>query len=106
MSSREPASERRVRLVIRGRVQGVAYRAATRSRARDLELSGWVRNRSDGSVEAFVAGAPDRVERLIEWCRRGPPLARVESVDVLEVESGSSDVDLASGSGFEIRYGS
>ena len=62
-----------VHVVIRGRVQGVAYRAWTRRNAAALELSGWVRNRADGSVEALAQGGAPAVQALVDWARRGPP---------------------------------
>jgi acylphosphatase len=74
------------RLRVTGRVQGVGYRAALCAAAEDLGLDGWVRNRSDGSVEAEVAGPSDAVEALIQWARRGPPAARVADVSVKTVE--------------------
>lgn len=77
---------RRVRLRIHGRVQGVFFRASTRDRARELGLDGWVRNREDGTVEAVVEGPPDSVDRLVDWSRRGPSAARVERVEVTEEE--------------------
>jgi acylphosphatase len=67
---------------VRGRVQGVFFRAETQARARSLGLSGWARNADDGSVEAVFEGEPERVESMIEWCRRGPSGARVEDVEV------------------------
>lgn len=70
------------RLTITGRVQGVGYRDWTMAMARRLGLSGWVRNCSDGSVEALVVGEDTAVGRMIEACRRGPPAARVDAVDV------------------------
>lgn len=70
------------RLEIHGRVQGVGYRWAMVDQAAQLGLSGWVRNRRDGSVEAMVAGSPQAVQRMIEWAQRGPPAARVTRVDV------------------------
>ena len=76
----------RRRLIIRGRVQGVFYRASTRDEARRLGLAGWVRNLPDGTVEAAVEGPSDVVERLVEWCRGGPPHARVDGVEVFEEE--------------------
>ncbi len=72
----------RARAVIRGRVQGVFFRAETRDRVRALGVGGWVRNTRDGSVEAVFEGARDHVESMIGWCRRGPPLAHVEDVEV------------------------
>ena len=69
-------------LKIQGIVQGVWYRAGTRDEADRLGVSGWVRNAPDGSVEAFVQGPAEVVDRLIEWCRRGPAGARVDRVDL------------------------
>lgn len=71
---------RRVR--VRGLVQGVAFRHFTKVRARELGLAGWVSNLPDGSVEVWAEGAPDGLETLVAWLRRGPPAARVESLDV------------------------
>jgi acylphosphatase len=68
-------------VMIRGRVQGVGYRAWVAGAAREQGLTGWVRNTSDGSVEAVFAGPLEAVERMISDCRRGPPLARVDSTD-------------------------
>ena len=65
-----------------GRVQGVFYRGSTVDEARNLRLAGTVRNLPDGSVEVVATGPRERLERLIDWCRRGPPAARVENVDV------------------------
>lgn len=73
-----------VRVRIEGRVQGVAYRAWTERRARALALSGWVRNRRDGSVEALFHGAGEAVEQMLAACREGPAAASVSSVRVLE----------------------
>ena len=75
-------SEARARIVVRGRVQGVFFRAETRDRARSLGLSGWVRNVPDGSVEAVFEGDRDRIDSILEWCRRGPGFAEVEDVEV------------------------
>ena len=83
-------AKRRVRLHIRGRVQGVFYRDSTQREAQRMELRGWVRNRSDGSVEAVVQGPPERVAALIDWCHEGPPLAQVAEVAVTE-ESGDTE---------------
>ena len=70
------------RLVIRGIVQGVGFRHATRGEAQRLGLRGWVRNCADGSVEAVALGDDDQLDALERWARRGPPAARVDSVDV------------------------
>lgn len=72
----------RVRLRIRGLVQGVFYRYNTMKKAHELGLTGWVRNLPDGSVECVAEGPKEKVERLIAWCRQGPPGARVEAVEV------------------------
>lgn len=79
-------AETTLRLEIRGRVQGVGYRAALVDQARRLGLRGWVRNRRDGSVEAMVAGPPESVQRLLDWSRHGPPAAIVHSVDSFAAE--------------------
>lgn len=69
-----------VRLRISGRVQGVAYRAWTQRQAGLLSLSGWVRNRRDGSVEAVLCGPEEAVRTMIERCRQGPPGAMVSAI--------------------------
>ena len=74
-------------LRIRGHVQGVGYRNALQLAANRLGLSGWVRNRSDGSVEALAAGPVDALDSLIAWARRGPPAARVGEVSWEPVEA-------------------
>ena len=71
-------------LVMRGRVQGVGYRAFVEHEALRLGLEGWVRNRRDGTVEAVLSGADDVIAAMIDACRRGPPAARVEAVDAEE----------------------
>ncbi len=72
----------RARVVIDGRVQGVAYRFETQYAAERIGVNGWVRNRPDGTVQALFEGERARVEEMIAWCRRGPALARVTAVDV------------------------
>lgn len=69
-------------LRIRGRVQGVFFRASMVDEATRLGVHGWVRNRGDGSVEALAQGAPPAVQALIDWAHRGPAQARVDSVQV------------------------
>jgi acylphosphatase len=76
-------------LHITGIVQGVGYRASFDAEARRLNLSGWVRNRRDGSVEAVVDGPAEAIEAIIAWSRRGPTLARVTDVHVSIVDSPS-----------------
>lgn len=71
----------RVHLIIRGRVQGVYYRASMLREAQNLGLTGWVRNCPDGAVEAVAEGPRRRLEQLIAWCWRGPPGARVSTID-------------------------
>jgi acylphosphatase len=72
----------RARVRIRGRVQGVFFRAEARARAESLGLAGWIRNAPDGSVEAAFEGDEDRVRSMADWCRRGPRGARVDDVEV------------------------
>ncbi len=71
---------RRIRLIIRGRVQGVWYRGSAQEVAGELGLTGWVRNLSDGSVELVAEGVSSALEALKVWCREGPPLARVHDI--------------------------
>lgn len=75
------AAGERLHLVVSGRVQGVAFRQATADEARRLGLAGWVRNLPDGRVEAVAEGARPALEGLLAYCRRGPPLARVDAVE-------------------------
>ena len=77
------ASVRR-RVVIRGHVQGVFFRGSVERLARRSGVAGWVANRPDGTVEAVFEGEPEEVERVTDFCRRGPRGARVDDVDVSE----------------------
>ena len=72
----------RAELRIEGRVQGVFYRASAQDEAERLGLTGEIRNLPGGEVEAIVEGPKDRIEEFISWCRRGPPSAKVENVQV------------------------
>ena len=72
---------------VSGQVQGVFYRAWAQGQARELALSGWIRNCPDGSVEAHLQGEQDAVERMIERMRSGPSNARVDDVDVEQAAS-------------------
>ena len=82
-------SRTRAHLIVKGRVQGVFFRASARRKAEELRLTGWVRNNPDGTVEAVVEGNTDMVENFVNWCREGPPDARVAAVDV--TRSGATD---------------
>ncbi len=70
----------RVHLIIKGRVQGVFYRATAAETATALSLAGWVRNMPDGGVEIVAEGGKPAIEKLVEWCWQGPPAAHVKSV--------------------------
>lgn len=70
----------RMHLIIDGRVQGVWFRESTRREAISLKLTGWVRNRPDGTVEAVIEGPEHEVNRLVSWCHKGPPAARVTGI--------------------------
>ena len=76
----------RVRVRVRGRVQGVFFRAEAQARAESLGVAGWIRNADDGSVEAVFEGDDEQVESMVEWCRRGPAGARVEEVEAVGEE--------------------
>jgi acylphosphatase len=93
MESRSEAA--RVHLVIRGRVQGVYYRASMLHEAQKLGLTGWVRNCPDGSVEAVAEGSRNHLEKLISWCWKGPPGARVSRIDPLWHPAQHSEVDFS-----------
>jgi acylphosphatase len=88
-------------LLIEGRVQGVGYRYAMCRQAEALGLEGWVRNCRDGSVEAVVVGAPDQVELLHAWARRGPPGALV--TEITQRAATAAEEDDALGGGFQQR---
>lgn len=91
--------QKRLHITIRGRVQGVFYRASTRDTATRFGLKGWVRNMPDGSVEAIFEGSQNSLENMLEWCRKGPPGAYVSEIkEKWDMYTGEFD-------GFEIRYG-
>ena len=92
------ADKKRVRAIITGRVQGVNFRMETWRAAEDIGVYGWVRNKSDGSVEALLEGDSAKVDEMLEWCRQGPPIARVTDIEVIEepYEGGFRD--------FSVRY--
>ena len=78
---------KRIRVRIRGRVQGVFFRAEAQARAESLGVAGWISNAPDGSVEAVFEGEPERVDSIVDWCRRGPAGAQVEDVEVVGEDS-------------------
>lgn len=88
------------RIIVRGFVQGVFYRLHARKKALSLGLEGSLKNLRDGSVEIFAQGNEKDVDALVEWCRRGPAAAKVDSVEV-ELVKGVKDF---SGKGFKINY--
>lgn len=88
----------RAELIIKGRVQGVFFRASTRQKAEELGLSGFVRNLPLMRVEVVLQGSKDTIEQAIAWCRQGPPGARVSDVRISWTTPHS---DMA---GFEIRH--
>ena len=87
----------RAHVFVRGRVQGVYYRASTRDAAREAGVDGWVRNLDDGRVEAVFEGPEAAVDEMIEWCHTGSRAAEVEAVDVRTEPP--EEVD-----GFEVRW--
>jgi len=89
---------RRVNVLISGIVQGVNFRRYTQMTARQLGVNGWVRNLADGRVEACLDGDAEAVDDMLDWCRSGPPAARVDS---LEIREDSSSCDF---SDFSITY--
>jgi len=72
----------RVHIFVSGLVQGVFFRAETKVRAEELVLFGWVRNLEDGRVEILAEGEKEKLEKLVEWAKRGPEAARVDGIDV------------------------
>jgi acylphosphatase len=76
----------RRRVVVHGRVQGVFFRGSAVERAREVGVDGWVRNRSDGTVEAVFEGNQAQVAEMVRFCREGPPWARVDRVEEFEEE--------------------
>ncbi|WP_375385699.1 acylphosphatase [uncultured Microbacterium sp.] len=87
---------RRVHVTVDGQVQGVGYRYTARLIAVEAGVTGWVRNRRDGTVEAEVEGAEDAVDEMLAWMAEGPPGARVDAARVTEIPP-------AGGRGFDVR---
>lgn len=84
-------------LKIHGKVQGVFYRVYTQEKAEKLELTGWVKNMPDGTVEVCLQGKEDAINKMIEWCREGSPSSKVEDI---KIERGAAQEELSE---FEVR---
>lgn len=93
------AEKARVHIIILGLVQGVFFRSETRAKARELGLFGWVRNLEDGRVEILAEGEKEKLEKLVEWTKRGPNSARVDGIDIKWQKYQGEFKN------FEIRYG-
>ncbi len=88
----------RAHIFVSGRVQGVFFRDGTQRQAKKLAIKGWVRNLSDGRVEAVFEGEKDKVEQIVNWAKKGPILAKVDDLEV-EWQEYKEEFD-----DFEIRY--
>jgi acylphosphatase len=75
-----------IHIQISGKVQGVYYRASAREEAQKLKLTGWVKNMSNGDVEATATGNEESLAKFVEWCREGPPGANVENIIVNKLD--------------------
>jgi len=91
-------NKKQIKVVIKGHVQGVFYRVHTQNTADRLGIKGYVKNLADGSVEAVFEGDQPAIAEMIDWCRKGPDMSRVEHVRTQEIEA------LTNFKGFEIRY--
>ncbi|RLF27691.1 MAG: acylphosphatase [Thermoplasmata archaeon] len=89
---------KRAHVLISGRVQGVWFRGSTKDKAEQLGLHGWVKNTNDGKVEAVFEGEENAINEMIKWCHHGPPLAKVENVEINWEEPKNIE------EGFSIRY--
>lgn len=78
---------RKVTIFVSGRVQGVYFRIFTQNHAKQLGVYGTARNLSDGRVEVVAEAESEAIDKLIQWCRKGPPKARVENVEIIEQEA-------------------
>ncbi len=81
----------RKHVFVKGKVQGVSFRYYTKREADLKDVSGWVKNLSDGRVEAVFEGSEENVEKMVEWCRTGPDLASVEDIDVRKEQAKGED---------------
>lgn len=91
-------TQKTIHVIVEGKVQGVFFRAYTRDEAEMLGLSGWVRNRPDGSVEALISGDARNVDRMLEWLETGSPMSKVSRVIIESGQQPSETKD------FLIRY--
>ena len=91
-------TQKTIHAIVEGKVQGVFFRAYTRDEAEMLGLSGWVRNRPDGSVEALISGDARNVDRMLEWLETGSPMSKVSRVIIESGQQPSETKD------FVIRY--
>ncbi|PMP66237.1 MAG: acylphosphatase [Thermodesulfobacterium geofontis] len=89
---------KRVHVFISGKVQGVWFRSYTEAEAKKLGIKGWVRNLPDGRVEAVFEGEDSAVDKMVTWCHKGSPYAKVENVEVIEEPYKGEFTD------FKIRY--
>ena len=76
----------RVNVIVSGRVQGVFFRASAKQKADELGITGWVKNTSDGNVEAVFEGLDKHVEEIIDWCKTGPRLAKVNNIKIIRLD--------------------
>ena len=88
---------KKANILVSGRVQGVFYRASTREKALELGIKGWVMNKPDGSVYIAAEAEESKLDQFIEWCKKGPMMAKVDNIDI----SHQSPEGFSS---FEVRY--
>ena len=89
---------KRVRAIVNGQVQGVYYRASTKTEATRLGLTGWVRNLANSDVEFEAEGPEDAIDALLRWAHQGPAMAQVNQIDVVSIQTSKENLS------FEIRY--
>lgn len=89
---------KRIQATVKGRVQGVYYRASTEAEARRLGLTGWVRNLSNGDVQFEAEGPEDTIDALVKWAHQGPAMAQVTHIDIKVLRASQEDRS------FDVRY--
>jgi acylphosphatase len=94
MNASQASTQKTLHLVIHGRVQGVFFRQSMLREALNMSITGWVRNRSDGKVEAIVQGESNAVDAIVRWAQRGPERASVERVEMLSTEGSYSNFEI------------